>query len=206
MNLFFWKKRQQDKKEVPAFIADLERYVKEFVAAGFLSEDEIVEAAIECVSGEAEPETMRSHAVLLTKQALADHFAGQAKWSSPTDCDRLDAAFAELEESGIVSRQNFSCCQNCGSYEIGDEMRKRFDEGLPVRGYTFYHQQDTESAVEGFGLCFAYGSTEEPVESSIAIGNEICNVLRKHDLKPEWDGSIKKRISLRMEWKRRRVR
>jgi Domain of unknown function (DUF6891) len=38
-----------------------------------------------------------------------------------TDADRVGAAFAALEAGGIVTRTNFTCCQNCGYTEIRHE-------------------------------------------------------------------------------------
>ena len=48
--------------------------------------------------------------------------AAQATWPAETDCDRLDKAFADLEQHGIVARQNFSDCGTCGVAEIPAEI------------------------------------------------------------------------------------
>ncbi len=77
--------------------------------------------------------------------------------NSVTRCDRLDAAFAELERSGIVSRANFTCCSKCGENEIGDAMAEAAEQGIAVRGYTFFHQQDIDRAVAGDGVLLKYG-------------------------------------------------
>lgn len=52
-----------------------------------------------------------------------------------------------------MARQNFTCCQTCGLAEIDDEIEVVRAEGRPVRGYAFFHQQDTAGAVEGGSLC-----------------------------------------------------
>jgi hypothetical protein len=119
-----------------------------------------------------------------------------------TDCDRLDAAFSSLERQGIVARQNWTCCQTCGHAEIADAMEEARQSG-EVRGYTFFHQQDTDSAVEGYGLWLAYGSTEDDDAATVAIGHSVCNALRDAGLSPTWEGVGSKRIALPMNWQRR---
>lgn len=71
-------------------------------------------------------------------------------------------------------------------------------------GYTFYHQQDTESVVEGYGLCLAWGATEPGDHALASIGQEVVAALRAEGLQVSWDGTTKKRISISMEWQRRR--
>jgi hypothetical protein len=186
-------------------VEELGGYIRRDVAAGFSDPDHIAESAVEVLSGEHDAEALRPHALRLTREAIEAHRREQATWPAVTDCDRLDAAFVELERSGIVARQNFTCCQTCGHYEIGDEITAAREAGREVRGYTFYHMQDTESAVEGGGLCLAYGALEPGDGALVAVGREIVKVLCRHDLKPEWDGSGAKRIFVSLDWKRRRA-
>ena len=73
----------------------------------------------------------------------------------------------------------------------------------PVRGYTFFHEQDTESAVEGHGLMLNYGSDDYDRAGSVAIGREIARVLRAHRLRVTWNGDFDRRIAVKLDWKRR---
>jgi hypothetical protein len=116
----------------------------------------------------------------------------------------LDAAFAELENNGIVARQNFTCCQTCGHIEIGEEFDTIEDQGTRIRGYTFYHNQDTDGAVEGHGLYLAYGAIDDGEPAAITIGEEIAKTIRMHGLAVEWDGSTRTRFLVTLDWKRRR--
>jgi hypothetical protein len=129
--------------------------------------------------------------------------AAQKEWPAVTDCDLLERAFGELERAGIVARQNFSCCGNCGSVEILGEMSKAQCGRARVRGYTFYHTQDTDSAADGYGLLLNYGAIERTEEAGVRIGHEIVDALQRHGLKTEWDGSWSKRIAVKLDWKRR---
>ena len=80
----------------------------------------------------------------------------QAKWPVLTDFDRLELAFDMLDDKDIVARQNFTCCGTCGAAEINLEIEEFEAYGRRARGYVFFHQQDTESAVESGNLYLSY--------------------------------------------------
>ncbi|HEY6227497.1 MAG TPA: hypothetical protein VI282_10285 [Verrucomicrobiae bacterium] len=181
-------------------LEDLRTHVRERVAAAFDGEEDIIQSGVDYLSDEAPEDTLRFYAEQFTREELKIHEAQQATWTEETDCDRLDKAFAELEESGIVARQNFTCCQTCGNAEIDDELNAAKEKGRTPHGYTFYHMQDTENAVNGSGLYLAYTGRTGGAE----VAKEIIAALERHGLKPEWDGSVETRIFLPMDWKRRR--
>jgi hypothetical protein len=180
-------------------LADLRHFVRVRVAAGYDRRDEIVDDAVDSVEGEP---NLQPVARRVTDEELAAHLARQAQWPATTDYDRLAAAFADLERSGIVVREDFSCCGNCGSHEIWEEV-EAYGEG--VRGYAFFHQQDTESAVEGDGLYLSYGATAEGEEASLGVAAEIVAALRGHGFTPAWNGRLSQRIGVSLDWKRRRT-
>jgi hypothetical protein len=185
-------------------IAVLRERIRSDVAMGFYDEDVILKDLPDYFEGEIDSAVIRREAPRLLRQALADHAAAEANWPAVTDCDRIDAAFAELEEAGVISRQNYSCCMTCGSAEIFDEMLAAQDAGTPVRGYAFYHVQDTEAAVEGRGVHLGYGAVEEGEAAALAIGREIVATLEAHGLRTDWNGSWDLRIGVSLDWKRRR--
>src|SRR5262245_60099652 len=99
----------------PDAFDDLHEFVRVQVAAGYASLEEIVDEAVEVFADETlDPAGLRAAAHAIADRALTAHLAEQAGWPSPTDCDRLDAAFAELADAGILARQHFSCCGVCG--------------------------------------------------------------------------------------------
>jgi hypothetical protein len=59
----------------------------------------------------------------ITDEELEAHRRREATWTSPTDCDRLDRAFARLEMSGILARQDFRRLRDLRSG--GDRGRDR---------------------------------------------------------------------------------
>jgi hypothetical protein len=182
----------------------LRGYIQREVRAGFGNEEDIIEACIDAHVDEFDEESLRRHVPRITAEEMANLMQEQATWPVTTDCDRLDAALTELERDGIVCRQNFSCCGTCGSTEIWDEINEAEKEGGKPRGYLFYHEQDTESAVEYGSLFFNYGAIQEPREAQVAIGREIERALQRQGFTVDWDGSLEKRIGLTLEWRRRR--
>jgi hypothetical protein len=179
--------------------------VEREVRAGFATAEEIREQAIEYASEEIEEAgvsegVLEEHVDATLAAAFAAHEADEKGWKSLTDCDRLDAGFAELEAAGIVCRQNWTCCQTCGHFEIGDELEP------DSRGYVFFHQQDTESAVEGYGLYLAYGARTDVKAEQQALADEVARTLREQGLPVEWDGSLATRMLVKVDWRKRRLR
>lgn len=181
---------------------ELRDCVRGEVRMGYTPADQIVDVALDLVDDDAGRERLRVAAEHLLRTMGEAQLWEQAGWPDETDCDRLDRAFQALERRGIVARQQFSCCQGCGSREIWDEVDEAKAAGVPVRGHTYFHQQDTERAAEGLGLYMAFGSVRGGGDAE--VGREIVEVLRAHGLDAEWDGSPETRILVPLEWKRRR--
>ena len=175
------------------------------VAGGFSPEEEIVEYAVGSYQDDLPVEDLIPLARQLTAEAIERHLAGQTDWPEVTDWDRLNAAFEELSESGIVAKHNGVCCQTCAVHEAYQEMTRLIEQGRDIRGYTFYHEQDTESAVDNGAVCLAYGSTKRWKWSKLSIGKEVARVVKSHGLRVDWNGSLKRRITVFLDWKRRWV-
>ena len=180
---------------------DVRQWVHDAVWVGFEARETIVESTLEIFAEEEDvtPDVLRPMVERVAREEWENHAREEALWNGPTDCDRLDQAFAELDKSGIVARQNFTCCNTCGCYEIGGEAQNG-DCG----GYAFYHQQDTQRAIEGAGLYLSYGVfSEENDAGAIQVGYRIVSALQQNGLKPRWNASVQERIFLPMDWKRR---
>src|SRR5262245_10557450 len=120
--------------DLPAILDELHAYIRRDIAAGFESPEAIVESVVDLLREEADPAVLPPHARRMVREILEEPLREQASWPQPTDCDRLDSAFAALELVGIVCRQHFSCCGTCGSVEIWDEMEAARAAGRDVRG------------------------------------------------------------------------
>ncbi len=193
-----------DNEELQKALDEMRDRIQRDVAAGFHNEEQIRTGVLEVLADEYDGDELRPHAEQLTREAIQTHLREQANWPPQTDCDRLDAAFAELERAGIVARQDFSCCGNCASGEIWGEVETANRRGQCVRGFTYYHMQDTEAAVEGHGVYLGYGAVQEGEAAALEIAREIVATVQRHGLTVEWDGTWKKRILVRLDWKRRR--
>jgi hypothetical protein len=185
-------------------LEEMASYAQQEVAAGFRSEEEIRASIVDILADTYPVAELSPHAARITLEALDRHLREQATWPAETDCDRLDAAFADLERAGIVARQDFSCCGTCGAGEIWGEMEKVGRQGVDVRGYAFYHMQDTENAVEGSGLYLNYGAVHEGKDAALAVAREIVAAIQHRGLNVVWDGSWRNRVFIEMDWKRRR--
>jgi hypothetical protein len=185
--------------------ADLREFIAQRVKEGFESAHEIVANANDWANGKSEMQDLLPKIKQLTVEALAAHQAEQAGWGPTTDCDRLDEAFATLNAQGIVARQDFSCCNNCGFAEIWDEVEEA-EKHQPIAGYVFYHLQCTERAIETGQLLMAYGCIEEDVETFQRVGNAIVSELRRVGLNASWGGTNHDPIVVEgMTWRRRRT-
>jgi hypothetical protein len=192
------------KATMETILANIRDSVGRKIKEGFESEDAIVQSVTDVCEDEYEGNDLKPHVVRITTELLQQHRVAQANWVTPTDCDKLDTAFANLEKQGIVARQNFACCQTCGHAEIGDEITNA-SKKLKIKGYTFYHMQDTEGAAETGVLYLAYGSISGKNEDTLAIGHAIVEAVRGVGLKVDWNGSLDKRICITgLDWKRRR--
>ena len=189
----------------PGDIDDLREYVRVQVTAGFAPVPAVVAEAVAAFADTTlDPEAVREAASALAAEAVATQLADQESWPETTDNDRLDAAFVTLEASGIVARQHFSCCGTCGATDIVDEMDRVAKNGATVRGYTFFHVQDTEHAVDGESLYLSFGVPDGDKDAALAVGHEVVDALRNQGLHPAWNGRHANRIGLPLVWQRRR--
>ncbi len=174
------------------------------VEAGIVPTEDIIPELLAMYSYEFDLRTIRPIVTIVANGLLQQHMKQQTLWPETTDCDRLDAAFAELESTGIICRQDFADCTSCGYAEIEDEIKKVKRAGKQVRGFTFFHQQDTEGAVRNGGIHLGYGSLVDDEKADLAIAAEIADTIRRHGLRIDWDNTIKHRIGVGLDWKRRR--
>jgi hypothetical protein len=183
---------------------DLRSFIEHRVREGFESAHEIVVNARAWAYEKLARDDLAREIKRLTAEALAAHRAEQAEWGPTTDCDRLDAAFAALNQQGIVARQDFSCCNNCGFTEIWDEVEEADNHQL-VEGYVFYHLQCTERAIETGHLLMAYGCVEDDPATFKRVGKKIVAELRRVGLNASWGGTADHPIVVEgIVWRRRR--
>lgn len=180
-------------------VGEMGLLIRREVAAGFTSREEIIELAVRMHEDGAQQRELRALAEELAGPLLHRHLQAQIGWPLVTDCDRLDIAFAQLAEKGIVVRHDL---KEDGAEEFMEELDQAADA---PRGYVFYQRRDTEAAIDGHGLYLDYGTVDDEDErAALRIGHEVAEALRKQGLKVRWDGTLSSRINARLDWKRRR--
>ncbi|MEV1142315.1 hypothetical protein [Micromonospora sp. NPDC049799] len=146
------------------------------------------------------------------KRALDVRRDQQREWGDVQS--NLSLAFAELNQLGVLARENFSCCGTCAAAEIHDER----DETRHWHGYLWYDQQDTDSLVSssdgsvylGYGAYpprdfdkAAYDALSEDdkqaryqAEVERLLDELVFPVLRTHGMRVEWNRTQATRILL----------
>lgn len=197
--------RERDLRE------QLAKSLRDELATGFVEAEEALRFALmrsvgEAVSAEVEETGREALGV-----ALAAREAEMAGWPGVTDCDRLDAAFEELNAMGIMARHHWWCCDNCGQGAMPGEMKAIAGQwnGVPIVGYAFYHVQDTQCAVNSGEIYLSYGkvgqfdSWEAYGVEAAGVGQTVCRVIERHGLRADWNGSTDHRLRVSLDWKRR---
>ncbi|MEV8516321.1 hypothetical protein [Dactylosporangium sp. NPDC051484] len=144
--------------------------------------------------------------------ALDVRRAQQREWGAVQS--NLTLAFAELNQIGVLARENFTCCGTCAAAEIHDER----DKSRHWHGYLWYHQQDTESLISspdgtvylGYGAYppedfdkAVYDALSEDAKAAWYQANVkrllnelVFPVLREHGMRVEWNQNQATRILL----------
>lgn len=142
----------------------------------------------------------------MVNTALDFHYLKQQDWNDEeTDAEKLEEAFMELWERGIIAAMNFTCCQTCGHSEMALWLEQA--DNQDKRGYVFFHEQDARSMIKNNYLYLAFGSRSCKEEDSLQIAREIAIVLEKHGLEITWNGTTRTRINIpKIIWRLRRVK
>ncbi len=93
---------------VEEIMANLRERIAAAVAEGFSTRDEIAADFAELAEADYGRDDLDPVIDRLTDEAIDAHRRRQSQWMGPTDCDRLGAASADLEEHGVVARPHFS--------------------------------------------------------------------------------------------------
>ena len=190
-------------ENITEVFAAIQKAIQTQVRVGMLPREQILAKALDAYSEIEFPEWLVPEAGRILDQAIAAQIALQASWPDETDCDRLDRAFAELEANGIVAIQNAVCCQSCAMEDVWFGIERMRAAGTPVRGYTFFHEQDTEAALLRDALYLAYGSTEKDPDLALQIGHAVQEQLEAWGFQVTWNGELRQRIKVQLLWQKR---
>jgi hypothetical protein len=183
--------------------------IRLLVATGYDARDVILQDITDYCEGYTEDEKPSDHFILsCLDQAIEAQLEDQMAWSARTDCDRLDDAFHDMNEQGILALQHFACCQTCGFAEMEDEIAYAKEQGHAVRGFVFFPRQDSEAAARGEGLHLSYaalstGDHAQITKDTLAMMDDVAATLGRHGLKTEWNRTLNQRMRIILDWKRR---
>lgn len=183
------------------------------VTGGYDSADQIVEDLVELfeydpdaddfVAGLGAP--LVDHVTELVTAALDDHLAREATFPAVTDCDRITAAFATLEGSGIVTGEDVGVTMSDVRDDLGEALRAARDRGEQARGWVGFHRQDVDRVVDTGVLFLAFGTPTDDDDAYRAIGREVAHALSAAGFQVAWDDDPNRRIELPgLTWQRRR--
>ncbi len=112
------------------------------------------------------------------RAGVAAQRAREASWTEETTNDRLDEAFAELEDSGIVALQDAGHTLD----EALDDARELAADLPDARGAVVWPGEQTERGVRGEGLTLTVLALDG---DEAALVREVREVLAKHGLRTD---------------------
>lgn len=197
-------------KEHQEFLEELKHFLHVMIWSGFYNKDEIIEYATEAIEegvfSESDIANVEDILSKVIDEIVAEKQKAEKSWPAKTECDKLSQAFEALTARGIVSLENAGYTMSDGWGDYQEAVHSQWGTAgklKDVRGGCFYHAQALERAVNGEGLDLAFGAVSEHEAESIAVANEIIEVLKKHGFSPVWDGSIDQKIHFPIKWQRR---
>ncbi|MGC5362399.1 DUF6891 domain-containing protein [Streptomyces sp. DT24] len=179
---------------------ELEEEIRLALRGGYDTVATLTETAEERLAEKSAGPVGAAQARQLVERLWLERVEEQERWTDVTGADRLERAFAALEEGGITAREHFACCRSCGVGEIHADGR------ADARGFVFFHAQSTEWAVKTGGLTLYYGGFDESEETTAAVGREVVAGLRAAGLAVEWNGAPDRAIEVpEIDWRKRLI-
>ena len=177
--------------------------IASMVRSGFYDRERLIEVFTEEMYAPGELDT--NDVVSALDAQFAAYEEEKLAYPATTDCDRLDAAFARINERGVIAIQNAGYTQSDGYDDVGETYSQHANKES-ILGYCFYHGQDLERAINGDGLYFAFGPVDPANEQTIGlnVGNIVREELESAGLPVDWNGTFENRLKVpRLNWQKR---
>lgn len=183
--------------ETEVYIAD---QIRLNVWSGLSSMEDVQGLVSELLEDDANESMLRE----LVTEEFKTKYEAERNWPEKTDYNRLETAFTDLSEKGIIAMHNAGWDKSEAFHNCLDAYR---EAGSPkdLFGICFYTSQDVESAINGLGLWIGFSSTRAEDEGSDAprAAKLIVEELQSAGLSVEWDGVASSRIKVLMKWQLR---
>ncbi|KAL3486613.1 Alpha/Beta hydrolase protein [Aspergillus germanicus] len=163
------------------------------VKTGCYTKAELLENAIHYFSYEEIPSdhpNIQSESERIIDSLWAKQLRRQEKWSEAKLESYLmvQRAFRNLNQKGIVARENFYYTQQQADFNIRKEATGN------EQGFAYWHGQDTEKALDGFGLVIRFGVFNFDDEASTRVGEIVHEELKAVGLPAQWNGTAMQAI------------
>lgn len=183
--------------------AETQTEIASMVRSGFYDRSRLIEVFTEEMYAPGELDA--KDVVSAIDAQFTEYEKEKLSYPAITDCDRLDAAFARMNERGVIAIQNAGYTQSDGHDDVG-EVYSQHPDKESFLGYCFYHGQDLERAINGGGLYFAFGPVDPADEQTVGVdvGNIVREELEHAGLAVDWDGTFEKRLRVpKLNWQKR---
>ncbi len=182
----------------------LRDYARVLVRSGLQTREELVadlETAVAEELGEpgdpGRPGEGTGLATRLAEEAAADLQVEQAGWPEPTDYERIQLVFAELEQVGVVVLQGVD--DHWAATELLEQLD---DEGLTVRGVAWFTAPDVWHAIDHgmLEVNLWHGDTANVAPGDVLLDQAVA-LFEAQGLPAHFDEG---RIEVSAHWQRRR--
>jgi hypothetical protein len=193
---------------VPHAEAEIVELADRIVRAGYATRAEAISEIVAVLDPEDDSPDVEECATEAVDRAFVAQDHDERMWGT-TDNDRLGRAAVSLEANGVLFRQNFACCQTCGFAQMAHQVERAAADGQRVRGFVFFHWNDTEQAIDGRGLSLSYAAVgsyppDDYPDAAKAIAAELVEALQREGLASTWSGHLDQRVTVALRWQRRR--
>jgi hypothetical protein len=179
----------------------LENEVCSLLNIGFWTAEEILEFVTD--DSKLSRETCNS----IVTRALEARKSEMLGWPAITDCEKLDTAFEQLDQTGIVARH----CWHYSDIEGARSMSRYIEQCFPEAiGYVFYSREAMEHAIRFGSLKLIFLATDEwtwfderpPTREFCTVRDAIAETLKRAALVV---ATTETTISIAMKWQRRNM-
>ncbi|MEL7500793.1 MAG: hypothetical protein AAFN77_24585 [Planctomycetota bacterium] len=159
--------------------------IASMVRSGFYSRERLLEVFTEEMYAPGELDT--NDVVSAIDAQFAEYEKEKLTYPATTDCDRLDTAFAKMNERGVIAIQNAGYTQSDGYDDVGEAYSQQPEKESNL-GYCFYHGQDLERAISGDASTLLFGRLIPPMNKRLALMLVTSFVKNSKMLACRWTG------------------
>jgi hypothetical protein len=175
----------------------------EAIAPGFQRKSDVLKSVVEMVDDDDDLAMTPSHAADVVEQLWARRIRQLEEPATfPTDDEKVSAAFAALNASGVLARMNLEWDQ-----DEANASARRLAAAAGAHGFAFFHGQDAArlaypQATLWLGFDLLDESCPDYESAAVQVGEEIRNALVSQNLEVHWNGTARKRIAVvNLDWR-----